>query len=96
MICSMMPFMSATEPIRNKQALNDFKNYYVHVEPNLRNYALIVVGLNTALRINDLLHLKWDEIFWNGEIKEQGTHEQLIGANGIYKELYSLQFRDEE
>lgn len=62
--------MSATEPIRNKQALNNFKNYYVHVEPNLRNYALIIVGLNTALRINDLLHLKWDEIFWNGEIKE--------------------------
>ncbi|MEE0945879.1 MAG: ABC transporter ATP-binding protein [Acutalibacteraceae bacterium] len=30
----------------------------------------------------------------NGEIKEKGTHEQLINQNGIYKDLYSLQFRN--
>jgi ATP-binding cassette subfamily B protein len=27
-----------------------------------------------------------------GEIKEQGTHEQLMGQNGLYSRLYSLQF----
>ena len=35
-------------------------------------------------------------VVMNGEIKEQGTHEELMEANGVYKELYSLQFRDEE
>ena len=30
----------------------------------------------------------------DGRITERGTHEQLIAANGTYKQLYSLQFRD--
>lgn len=29
----------------------------------------------------------------NGEIIEQGSHNELIEKNGVYKELYSLQFR---
>lgn len=29
-----------------------------------------------------------------GEIKEQGTHEELIAKNGIYKSLYDSQFAD--
>lgn len=32
----------------------------------------------------------------NGEIAEKGTHAELMKQNGIYKKLYSLQFRDEE
>lgn len=28
----------------------------------------------------------------NGEIKETGTHEELISKNGLYKELYNSQF----
>lgn len=28
----------------------------------------------------------------NGEIKETGTHEELINKNGLYKELYNSQF----
>ncbi len=32
----------------------------------------------------------------NGRITERGTHEQLIAAGGTYKELYSLQFRDND
>lgn len=31
-----------------------------------------------------------------GEIKEKGSHEELIQKDGIYKELYSLQFRAEQ
>lgn len=31
----------------------------------------------------------------DGKIKEYGTHEQLISENGIYSELYKLQFRVE-
>lgn len=62
--------MSTTQPIRSREILYNFKNYYLEIQPNLRNYALIVVGLNTALRINDLLHLTWDNVYLNGKIKD--------------------------
>ena len=55
--------MSTTEPIRNKWKLEKFRNYYRNVVPNKRNYLLIVTGLNTALRISDILSLKWGDIY---------------------------------
>ena len=30
----------------------------------------------------------------NGEIKEMGTHSELIAMNGIYKNLYDIQFNE--
>lgn len=62
--------MSTTQPIRDIKILHSFKDYYLHMKPNMRNYALIIVGLNTALRINDLLHVKWDAIFREGRMKD--------------------------
>ena len=53
--------MSTTQPIRSKQLLHDFKEYYLTKQPNFRNYTLILIGLNTALRINDILHLSWSQ-----------------------------------
>lgn len=78
--------MSTTQPIRSRKTLHDFKNYYLLVQPNLRNYALIVVGLNTALRINDLLHLTWKTVYQNDRIKEHITiTERKTGKeNRIY------------
>ena len=52
--------MSTTQPIRSKQLLHDFKEYFLTKQPNSRNYTLILIGLNTALRINDILHLTWE------------------------------------
>lgn len=71
--------MSTTQPIRDREALQRFKNYYLLNESNYRNYALIITGLNTALRINDILHLTWDIVFDGDhirdhiELKEQKT-----------------------
>jgi ABC-type multidrug transport system fused ATPase/permease subunit len=31
----------------------------------------------------------------DGVISEQGTHEQLLAANGLYSRLYRMQFRTE-
>lgn len=55
--------MSTTQPVRDLDKLTELKNYYYQKEPNLRNYALISLGLNTALRISDLLCLKWENIY---------------------------------
>ena len=32
----------------------------------------------------------------NGEVTERGTHEELMAADGVYKKLYALQFRDND
>ena len=32
----------------------------------------------------------------NGEIAEQGTHDELLSANGIYRDIYDLQLRPQE
>jgi len=55
--------MGTTQPIRNKNELAAFRMYYKDIHPNRRNYCLIVMGLNTALRISDLLKLKWDNVY---------------------------------
>ena len=78
--------MSTTQPIRDIKTLHNFKDYYVNIEPNLRNYTLIVVGLNTALRISDLLHLKWDNVFRKGRIKD---HIYIVeGKTGKENRIY--------
>lgn len=55
--------MSTTQPIRNLSQLQEFKDYYHKKHPNTRNYVLCILGLNTALRITDILHLKWRDIY---------------------------------
>lgn len=65
--------MSTTEPIRDIHKLLDFKNYYLDIKPNLRNYAIIVVGLNTALRISDILNLTCDDVYQDGKVRRHIT-----------------------
>lgn len=55
--------MSTTYPIKNEEKLERFKEYFLKEKPNCRNYAMIVLGLNTAFRISDLLNLKWKDVY---------------------------------
>lgn len=55
--------MSTSQPIRSTDELEAFRGFYLDKEPNLRNYAMICIGVNTALRISDLLALKWGEVY---------------------------------
>ena len=55
--------MGTSQPIRNEKDLEAFRNYYLEQKPNYRNYALICLGVNTALRISDILNLKWRDIY---------------------------------
>lgn len=55
--------MGTTQPIREKEELKLFVNYYKEVKPHPRNHSLLVLGLHTALRIGDILFLKWNDIY---------------------------------
>ena len=54
--------MAATEPIRNKHHVRQLAEYYLRLG-HIRNYVLIVMGVHTALRISDLLRLRWDDVY---------------------------------
>ena len=84
--------MSTTQPIRSKQLLHDFKEYYLTKQPNSRNYTLILIGLNTALhpsshlgrcllhRTQPLLHPSPDHGEKNGK-RNQNPDQQRTSGN---------------
>lgn len=71
--------MGTTVPIKSKGKLTEFRNYYRDAEYHPRNYALIVLGLNSALRIGDMLALRWRDVY-RGEGNCRG------GGEGEYRE----------
>lgn len=55
-----------------------------------RTTIVVAHRLSTIKRANAIA------VISGSKIAEQGTHDELMALNGIYKDLYSLQFRDEE
>jgi integrase len=54
--------MNTAKPIKAYEDVQKFKQYYL-AKGEYRNYLLVSVGLNSALRISDVLSLKWDNFF---------------------------------
>ncbi len=91
--------MCTTQPIRNKEQLQKFKEYYLKAKPNPRNYMLIIMGLNSALRISDLLHLTYEALYdfekanWKTHIvikeKKTGKTNRIYINHEIVKTLNS-------
>lgn len=91
--------MAATEPIRNKGQLKALGEYFLK-RGQLRNYTLVVVGAYTALRISDLLRLKWADAYdeergefrpnvmiiekKTGKAKTIALNKQVINALRLY------------
>ena len=50
------------EPIRKPADIEKFKNYFLK-RGKVRDFAMVVVGLNTALRCSDILALTWKDVF---------------------------------
>ncbi|MFW5795301.1 MAG: site-specific integrase [Bacillota bacterium] len=65
--------MNKVEPIRDKSKIEEVKNELL--KDNYRNYLLFVLGINTGLRIGDMLKLKVEDVRNKTHIilKEQKT-----------------------
>ena len=78
--------MGTTQPIRNRQELQNFSSDYKQVKPHLRNYTLVVLGLNTALRISDLLNLRWRSVY-DFDTKRDGVRCEIIETGEVFNSL---------
>ena len=71
--------MSTSQPIRDTQdltALREFHDIQATLKrENMRNYVLICLGVNSALRISDLLELKWKDVY---NFKDENFKKHLI------------------
>lgn len=59
------------EPIKNKKDLKKLVTYLKAT--NLRNYTIVIVGMNVLLRAGDLLELKWSDV-----LEEDMTFKRII------------------
>ena len=55
-----------------------------------RTTLVVAHRLSTVRNADDIA------VIMNGKVTERGTHDELIAANGTYKSLYQLQFRDND
>jgi len=49
-----------------------------------------------AHRLSTILHADEILVLHHGEIRERGSHRELLAQGGIYQRLYQLQLRGQE
>ena len=95
--------MKITQPIRDIAELKKIKRYYREVKPNKRHSLLVVCGLNTALRISDILKLRWKDVYNENllsfkshiDVKEQKTGKKTtVFINKNLKEAFASFLKD--
>ncbi len=68
--------MQKTQPIKDRNDIQRLKQYYLE-RNQVRDYALFTLGVNTSLRIGDLLTLKWEDVY-DFTRENYRTHIRLI------------------
>jgi integrase len=102
--------MAATEPIRSKSDIRKFTSYYLK-KGLLRNHLLVVMGLHTALRISDLLRLRFRDVTEDdgsfkafltltekktGKVKTIALHKDVLRALRLYADDLGERFSRED
>ncbi len=54
--------MGKTQPLKDPKDIQRLKQYFLDKE-QIRNYTMVTLALNTSLRISDLLHLQWEDVY---------------------------------
>lgn len=87
---------AAVQPFKSKNDIEKLKRYFIK-KNQYRNYCLFVCGINLGLRVGDLLALKINDFFSDGEFKEeiklieQKTHKtKIIKINSSCKDAVSM------
>ncbi len=68
--------MAKTQPIKEPEQITALKEYF-YQRGEVRNYAMIVIGLNTSLRISDVLSLRWRDVY-NFQTKRYRHHISVL------------------
>jgi ATP-binding cassette subfamily B protein len=69
-------------------------------ELTIRDALKVLMAGRTTLAIAHRLSTIQDMdkilVLHRGELRESGTHQELLAGRGIYYKLYQLQFKDQE
>jgi ATP-binding cassette subfamily B protein len=49
-----------------------------------------------AHRLSTIQHADRILVLHHGEVREEGTHQELLALNGLYRTLYELQYKDQD
>lgn len=94
--------MKVVEPLRSIKDVNKLKDYFLD-RKEYRNYLLVTICLNSALRISDVLSLKWSDIYDldKGKFKEhlklnemKTDKQQSVYINKSIKEAVKLYIKN--
>ncbi len=64
----------------------------VWIQEAVENLMRFRTSIVIAHRLSTIRNADKILVLHHGEIREEGTHEELLGANGIYSRLYQLQY----
>lgn len=65
--------MNFTYPLKNKDDIEEVKDYLKSVKKNHKDYLMFMVGIGSALRISDILNLQIKDLLIRGEVKDKVT-----------------------
>jgi len=65
-----------------------------HIQHAIQNLISNRTTLVIAHRLSTIEHADLIIVMTDGEIEEQGTHDELIKLDGVYSRLHAMQFTD--
>lgn len=63
-----------TTPIRKKEDIDTLKEYFLK-DKKYRDYSLFIIGINTSLRIGDILNISWNDVY---DFERQKFRDHLV------------------